>query len=82
MRLIFPFSSSVTLFLILSKVLKWRSLKWGLSWGNKKKSQALNIRRKGGGLNHRNAYVSQKLFNGNCRVTLGRFLMTPSSVKI
>jgi len=36
-----PFSSSVTLFWILSKVLKWCPFKWFLSLGNKKKSQGL-----------------------------------------
>ena len=35
------FSSSVTLFWILSKVPKWRPFKWFLSRGNKKKSQGL-----------------------------------------
>ena len=36
-----PFSSSVTLFWMLSKVPKWRPFKWFLSRGNKKKSQGL-----------------------------------------
>jgi len=36
-----PFSSSITLFWILSKVPKWRPFKWFLSWGNEKKSQGL-----------------------------------------
>ena len=35
------FSSSVTLFWILSTVPKWRPFKWFLSRGNKKKSQGL-----------------------------------------
>jgi hypothetical protein len=36
-----PFSSSVTLFWILSKVPKWRPFKWCFSRGNEKKSQGL-----------------------------------------
>ena len=36
-----PFSLSVTLFWILSKIPKWRPLKRFFSWGNKNKSQGL-----------------------------------------